>query len=171
MKSAIYALFPDADAAQGAVDALGEAGLRLRDITVISSQPFEEYRFGQQDAKTFMPWIAVLGGVIGGLSGFLLAALSQKQYPILTGGMPIVPLWPNGIITYELTMLGAILASLLTLLVTAGLPDWRPKLYDPAVADGQILVGVVDPAADVRPRAEAKLRAAGAKLVKEYARR
>ncbi len=42
-------------------------------------------------------------------------------------------------------MLGAILATVATLIVTAGLLRRRPVLYDPAVSDGKILVGVENP--------------------------
>ena len=42
-------------------------------------------------------------------------------------------------------MLFAILASVLTLLVTAGLPGRRGAIYDPEVTDGKILVGVANP--------------------------
>ena len=42
-------------------------------------------------------------------------------------------------------MLGGILASVITLLVTAGLPTFRAKLYDPEVTNGKILVGVENP--------------------------
>jgi hypothetical protein len=55
--------------------------------------------------------------------------------------------WPNLIVMFEMTMLFAILASVLTLLVTARLrPGRQPgRLYDPAVMDGNILVGVANP--------------------------
>jgi hypothetical protein len=46
---------------------------------------------------------------------------------------------------FEMTMLFGILAAVLTLLVTARLPGPRPALYDPAIMDGKILVGVVNP--------------------------
>jgi hypothetical protein len=56
--------------------------------------------------------------------------------------MPIVAPWPNLVIMFELTMLFGILATVATLLVTTGLPRRRPKLYDPDVVGGKILVGV-----------------------------
>jgi hypothetical protein len=84
--------------------------------------------------------------------------------------MPIVTLWANGIVTYELTMLGAILATLFTLLVAARLPDWRTKIYDPAVSEGKILVGVVNLQEDSRVEIERRLRDAGAEGTKEVAR-
>jgi hypothetical protein len=163
---AVYGLYSDPDSAQRAVNALRGAEVELRDIAVVSSQPFDEYEFGRRDHQTPMPWLAALGGLAGGTGGFLLAVLSQKAYPLPTGGMPIVALWPSGIVTYELTMLGAILTALLTLLVTARLPDWRAGLYDPAVSDGKILVGVVNPREDSRVELERRLREAGAEQTK-----
>ena len=56
--------------------------------------------------------------------------------------MPIVAPWPNLVIIFELTMLFGILATVVTMLITTKLPRRQPKLYDPEVADGFILVGV-----------------------------
>ena len=55
--------------------------------------------------------------------------------------MPIVAWWPNLIVIFEMTMLGAILATVITLIVTAGLGRRMPTLYDPEVTNGKILVG------------------------------
>ena len=90
----------------------------------------------------------MLGGAIGALSGYLLTTLTQKAYPIATGGMPITPPWTNGIIIYELTMLGAILMTLIVLLRGARLPNFKGVITDPEIWTGKILVGVVDPPKD-----------------------
>lgn len=163
---AIYALYPDPDSAQRAVDALRDSGARLGvnadNIAIVSSEPFEEHAFGHgvkpRDHKSLMPWLAALGGALGGLTGYALAVLTQRAYPLPTGGMPIAPLWTNGIITYEMTMLGAILTTLVTLLITTRLPNVQRKLYDPAVSDGKILVGVLDPPDRSRAELEKALR-------------
>ena len=168
MVNAIYGLYPDPDSTQRAVNLLRGAGVEAGAIEVVSSEPYEEYDFGRQDHRTPMPWLAVLGGVVGGTCGYLLAYLTQKLYPLPTGGMPIVALWPNAIVTFELTMLGAILVTLLTLLASARLPDWEAKLHDPAVADGRILVGVVNPSKEVRVELERRLLEAGALQVKDF---
>jgi hypothetical protein len=52
---------------------------------------------------------------------------------------------------FELTMLGAIIATVITLVVTAGLGRGGDKLYDPEVSDGKILVGVENPPAGAVP--------------------
>jgi hypothetical protein len=115
-----------------------------------------------------MPWLAALGGFLGGAGGYALASFSQKLYPILTGGMPVVSPWTNGIITYETATLGAILATLVTLLSSARLPDWRAKLHDPEISRGNILVGVTNPPEGSRQEIEARLREAGAKEVRQF---
>jgi hypothetical protein len=61
------------------------------------------------------------------------------------GGLPIYAWWPNLIIIFELTMLGAITATVATLVVSALLPTRGRALYDPEVTDGNILVGVENP--------------------------
>ena len=68
--------------------------------------------------------------------------MTELAWPLQTGNMPIVAWWPNLIVIFELTMLGAILATVLTLFITAGLVRRPPPLYDPEVTDGKILVGV-----------------------------
>jgi ActD protein len=97
------------------------------------------------DKATWMWWIACGGALVGMASALGLAWLTEMSWPINVGGLPIFAWWPNLIITFELTMLGAILATVATLVVTARLGR-RMKLYDPEVSDGMILVGVEDPA-------------------------
>lgn len=164
--TAIYGLYDDPDVAQRAVDGLRAAGAPDAGIVVMSSEPFEEHAFGQRDHATWMPWIALLGGVIGGGLGHWLTSASQRAWPIVTSGMPIVAPWPNLIVIFEMTMLGAIVASVVTLLVTARLPGRLPRLYDPEVSNGYILVGMQRPAVDLQPRLTAALEGAGSGRVR-----
>lgn len=142
---AVYALYPDGQSAQQAVNRLRAAGLADRDITVISPQPMEDYEFGHADQATWMWWIACGGGLVGMATAFGLAWVSEMWWPLNVGGLPIWAWWPNLIIIFELTMLGAIIATVITLIVSAGLGRGSGKLYDPEVSDGKILVGVENP--------------------------
>src|SRR2546428_7683545 len=150
METAVYGLFSDPHAAQGAFEALrdsaAELGLEARHIISISSEPFDEFEFGARESKTPMPWLAALGGLVGAAGGFGLTALTQEAYPLPTGGMPIVAHWTNAIIIYEMAMLGAVLAILLALLAGAPLADPPTPLFHPAVSYGTTLICVIRPA-------------------------
>ena len=169
---AIYALYSHPASAQRAVALLRGAvpapGLSAERIVVLSSEPFEEQEFGRSESKTLMPWLAAFGGLCGGVSGYALTAYTQRAFPIPTGGMPLVPAWTNGIIVYELTMLGAILATFFTLLVRAGVPNWRTQLYDVEISGGRVLVGVLDPPEGARAELEKAFLDAGAEQVKQF---
>ena len=143
--SAVYALYSTPDAAQRAVNGLRAAGIGDDRITILSSEPIEEHEFAHRDKATWMGWIAAAGGVTGLAFAAWLTRMTELAWPLPTGNMPIVTWWPNLIIMFEMTMLFAILAAVITLLVTARLPGRRPALYDPDVMNGKILVGVENP--------------------------
>ena len=143
---AVYALYPDGDSAQKAVDALRSTGVQDQEITVISGYPMEHHEFAHIGEKTRMWWIACGGGVLGMATGLGLSWITEMSWPMNVGGMPTFAWWPNLIITFELTMLGAIGSTVVALLVTAALPGSRNRLYDPEVTTaGKILVGVENP--------------------------
>ena len=150
----VYGLFSTPQSAQHAVDMLRatsrDMGFNKSQIVVLSGEPVEGVEFSEQHAHGPMFPLAAMGGILGGFTGYALTVLTQKAYPIVTGGMPIATTWTNGIIVYELTMLGAILTTLITLLITAGLPNWKAAtITEPEIWTGKILVGVNDAPASI----------------------
>ena len=139
--TAIYGLFDKPDAAQRAYTGLKRAGVASRDITVISAEPFEAFEFSHRDHSPILFRLALVGGIIGFVAAVLLTRGTELAWPLVTGGMPIVAWWPNLVIIFEMTMLGAIVTTVISLLVTSKLPKFGKTLYDPAVSDGKILVG------------------------------
>jgi hypothetical protein len=162
---AIYALYPDGQAAQQAVNRLRAEGFADREITVLSPQPMEDYEFGRRDKATWMWWIACGGALVGMAIAAGLTWVTEMSWQIDVGGLPSFAWWPNLIIFFELTMLGAIVATVATLVVTARLGR-RSALYDPEVSDGKILVGIEDPPDSAIPKLEAALNAVREALVK-----
>lgn len=144
---ALYGLYADGASAQQAVNRLRAAGLADRQITIMSAQPMEDFEFGHIDRKNRLWWVACGGGLLGMAAAFGLTWLTEMSWPIDVGGLPTYAWWPNLIIIFEMTMLGAILATVIGLVVTAGLGR-RTGFYDPEVTDGSILVGVENPAPD-----------------------
>lgn len=156
---AVYGLYSDGEAAQQAFNRLRAADVAPSDITVISGQPMEGFEFGSLDRETWMWWFACLGGLIGMSVGFGLSWLTETSWPMNVGRLPIFAWWPNIIIAFELTMLGAITATVVTLVVSALLPRRGRSLYDPEVTDGKILIGVENPAEGSVPHLEQALGA------------
>jgi hypothetical protein len=144
MKS-IYALYPTGDAAQRAVNSLRAAGYDDTEITVISAAPMEEYEFSHIGRQSYQWYIACGGALLGFLFSTWLTRFTERDWPIDVGNMPIVAWYPNLIVIFELTMLGAIVATVINLIVSAGLGRRVPKLYDPEVTNGKILVGIATP--------------------------
>jgi hypothetical protein len=93
-----------------------------------------------------------------------VAYVTETFWPIVTGGMPIVAWWPNIIIMFELTMLGAILATFVSLLITTELPTTRSRIYDPEVSQGKIMVAVERPRDEDVAKLERTFRASGVEL-------
>ena len=142
---AVYGLYAHGATAQDAVDRLLAAGVAPHEITVLSPEPREDFAFSTMHSRTWMWWIACGGGLIGFAAAVGLALLTETSWPIVVGGLPIVAWWPNLIIMFELTMLGAIAATVMTLLVGGGLVGFSRGIYDPEVSNGRILVGVENP--------------------------
>jgi len=162
---AVYALYSNGDAAQRAVNSLRAAGYDDRDITVITAAPMEEYEFSHIGRESYVWYFATGGAILGFLVATWLTMFTENAWPINVGNMPIVAWYPNLIVMFEMTMLGAIISTVVTLIITAGLGRRMPKLYDPEVTLGKILVGVAAPGdarmADVE---RALLAAPGAEL-------
>ncbi len=145
MKAA-YALYSDPVEAQRAVASLTGAGIPREAIVVMSPEPLEPHGYDPQDRPARMGWFAVLGGVIGCVVGASMTSMTQLLWPLRTGGMPIVSVWPNLIVAFELTMLGAIVATVIALIRSAGLGRRLPAFYDRSASQDRVLVGVADPA-------------------------
>jgi len=163
---AIYGLCNHPSLAQHTVDSLRQAGVRNSSIVVVASQPYEEYEFSHRHKKTWLFWIAAGGGAIGLLVGLGLAYLTETSWPLVTGGMPIVAWWPNIIIMFELTMLGSIVATVVSLLIMTELPNIRSRVYDPEVSQGKILVAVENPAQADLANLEKTFKVSGIEEVK-----
>jgi hypothetical protein len=143
--SAVYALYSDGADAQRAVNGLRSAGVPDSDITVISSTPMEDFEFSHIGGRNALWWVACAGGLIGFAAITFLTTYTASDWPMNVGNMATISGWGFLVPVFEVTMLGAILATVGTLIVPAGLGRRRPALYDPAVSDGMILVGLDNP--------------------------
>jgi hypothetical protein len=155
-------IFKDVDTAANAVDSLIRAGFSEEKITSLTSVPYPDGVLVKTDQRTWFRWVSLAGGIVGAVAGFLLAAGTAWVYPVQTGDKPIIALFPAGIITYELTMLFAIIGAIAGMFLEMKLPPLRERLYDPAISEGYIGISVFVPSADRKNRAESIMKDAGA---------
>ncbi|MCY4594071.1 MAG: DUF3341 domain-containing protein, partial [Bryobacterales bacterium] len=109
--------------------------------------------------RSRMSLIAVLSAITVGGGATALMYWAQRDYPLITGGMPINSGWATGVVTFETTMAGAVIGIFAALLWESGLMRRRKRAPVPSLPDE----GVVLQVAGVRDVAalEESLRAVG----------
>lgn len=157
--------FPDAASTAVAIEALKARRLTADDLDVFSTEPVE-LPAGVLRRPSSMSLAAVLGAAAigGGVTGFLY--FTQHHYRLITGGMPIFSFWATGVITYEMTMLGAIAATFLFMLHESGLIWPRNGAPVPAVEPGSIVLRVHCPDDQVTETGECLYRAGATRVEK-----
>lgn len=68
---------------------------------------------------------ALIGALIGTLSGFALTILTSRDWPLIAGGKPVVSIPPFIIIAFALTVLFGALSTFVGFLLLARLPSVR----------------------------------------------
>jgi len=164
MMSNALGLFRDPESALAAARALKSAG--FDGLEILSPIPIHGIDEVLGPKKSVIKRFTLFGGIFGALSGFALAAGTAVLYLHPTGGRPIITIPPFLIITYEMTILFGILATVLGFLISARLPAIRERVYVPEAAVDKFVVCVACDSSDLLNRAEAILRTASAEEVR-----
>lgn len=158
-------LFRGPKAALAAAVQLKDAGFATPEL--LSPIPIHGVEEALGEKKSVIKRFTFFGAVTGGISGFLLAAVTSVLYLHPVGGRPIITIPPFLIITYELTIMFGILATVLGFFISSRLPAIRERVYVPEAAVDRFAVAVTCDSDESRQRAESILHDAGAEEVRQ----
>ena len=157
----INAEFRETSEVAAAVAELRGQGIGSDHLEIFSSKPVE-LETGLLDRPSHMSLFAVVAALAAGTGMTAFMFYTQQDYPLVTGGMPLTSGWATGVVTFEMTMAGAILGTVFMFLWESGLFRGRSHPAPELPEDGMILQ--VDCHSDVAT-AEESLRRCGARHV------
>ena len=160
MASNSLGLFHDPESALVAAGRLRDAGFARPEI--MSPIPIHGVDEVLGPQKSVIRRFTLFGGILGGLAGFTLAAGTAILFVHPTGGRPVITIPPFLIISYEMTILCGILATVLGFLISARFPAIRERIYVPETAVDKFAVMVLCTSEEFFDRAESILRDSGA---------
>ena len=146
------------------MDGLAGAGFEQGTFDVLTGTPYPEGTFGEYVPQHRLFRFPLFGALVGFLLSLLLTAGTQIAYPLVTGGKPILSIFAMVVIIYEMTMLGAVLASVVGIIFESRLPNFNKNVYDTRITEGYIGVVV---ATDDMSSAEKVLTSCGAVSIKK----
>jgi hypothetical protein len=162
----VLGLFQEPDPAADAMDAFAAAGFEKGTFDVLTGTPYPEGAFGEHVPQHRLFRFPAFGAIIGFTVALVFTAATQIAYPVVSGGKPILSLFAMLIIIYELTMLSAVIATVIGIIFESRLPNMKPGAYDPRITEGWI--GVVISCDDDRvDDAKSVLTNAGALEIKQ----
>ena len=135
--ASVYGLMAEFDTPQELLDgALAAHKAGYKKIDAFSPFPIEGLAEAIGFHKNMVPFVTLVGGIIGGLSGYLLQYYVHViSYPMNVGGRPFHS-WPACIIvTFEMTILFGGLSAVFGMLALNGLPmPYHPVFNVPEFA-------------------------------------
>lgn len=143
MSTVVVGLFDGVETAASAARALQELSLPAGSVTTISAVPLPDGAVVTDPQPIRFQRIVIAGWFVGAAAGLGLTLATYLLYPLVTGGKTIVSVPPTLIVTYEVAMLGALLATLFGGGREMRLLRFPPKVvHDPRIHDGKIALCV-----------------------------
>jgi hypothetical protein len=133
--------FRDRELLVAAIRSLRASGVGTEALDLFSAEPVELPR-GVLDRPSRMSLVSVAGAIGFGALATAFIRYTQHDYKLITGGMPVFSFWATGVITYEMTMLGAIVSAFAWFLWESGLLRRREPGPAPRVEPGSMCLRV-----------------------------
>ena len=144
MSNSTVGLLASFDYVDSAVNAIGE--LRAAGLKKITAyMPYPEAQIEEAlgyDQSPVRVW-ALAGGLLGAACGLALTVFTSMDWPLVTGGKPILSIPAYVIITFEMMVLFGALSTVIGFFINSRLPYVKPMVvYDPEFSAGKFGVYV-----------------------------
>ncbi len=145
-------VFDDGTQAARAIDGLRDCGVDA--VTAYGPAPHHDIDRAERASVSPVRLFTLVGGLLGCATGFALPIYSVYDWPLITGGKPLISIPPFVVIAFELTILFGAISGMIGFLLLAGLPRFsKPALHDPRFSNDTFGVLV---RCDERRQAEAR---------------
>ena len=162
----LIGVFDDGEKAATAIRAIRRD--RLGDVSVYSPTADHEIDQALEVETSPIRSFILVGGLIGCVAGFAWPIYTVLQWPMITGGKPLISIPPFVVIAFELTILLGATAGLIGFLSLAGLPRLgRPVINDPRFTNDRFGV-LVTCESGYEDRVKGLLEQAGAEEVSNH---
>jgi hypothetical protein len=122
-------VFDAVDATTRAIEKLRAAG--FRGMTVFTPMPSHEIEHALHVGESSVRIYTLVGGLTGTAAGFALPTWTSLDWPLVTGGKPIISMPAWVIIAFELTILFGALSTITGLFINMRLPNRNVmQVYD-----------------------------------------
>ena len=132
----VLASFEFLDSTVDAIHELKKAGYKnLRAYMPFPDHHIEEaLGYGESPVRVW----TLVGGLTGAATGFALTIWTSMDWPLVTGGKPIISIPAYVVIAFEMAVLFGALATLIGLFVLSRLPHTKPMIvYDAEFVAGR----------------------------------
>ncbi len=145
-KPGILASYDYLDSAVEAIEGLRAAGFKRHSIRAYAPVPEHDLEHAMGYHQSPVRVFALVGALTGTATGFALAIFASMDWPLVTGGKPIVSIPAFVVIAFELTILFGALSTVIGLFINTRLPRLKPLVvYDPEFSAGRFGVYVSAP--------------------------
>ena len=140
----LLASYDYVDSAVNAIEKLRASGLKK----ITAYMPYPELHIEAAlgyDQSPVRVW-TLAGGLCGAAGGFALTSFTSMDWPLVTGGKPILSIPAYIIIAFEMAVLFGVLATVIGLFINSRLPYVKPMVvYDPEFSAGRFGIYVTAP--------------------------
>ncbi len=160
----IKAVYENYEKFLNAIKKLAKQG-NLEDVEIFSPMPLHDVEkyFPQKPSK--VRWFTFIGGILGLAVGFGFPIYTVLDWPLITGGKPVVTIQTFIIIAFELLILFGAIFTLIGLFFTARLPRQALRDYDERFSGNYF--GVIVKCEDKMSEAVAKILGEANDVVKD----